>query len=293
MGRADGGIPKGRTSLAMRHLLTKWHPEDDPISREQYDVLESIVGDLLTETAVEGFLIVCSRFVDEFGWHRTDELRRVFRTDQAAGRVALVRSLEHMCRWVGGMDGYLRDYPVDTRPAFPQFKILGVETLGPLLYRVLDSTRTVSRSDSEPLASFIARTGHLPSVPRQRHPVRRTKPNFHWCAYEAWSTPDATREALQILPQWSDCSLRATIRTSDIKGSCFVTFNGDRQDPDNHKLRFYRYFYEPTAQDHPELAGGAVQVGVTGGPPVQTLELFDGRDGAWRTLFQREPRASR
>jgi len=97
----------------MRHLLTKWHPEDDPISSEQYDVLESIVGDLLTETAVEGFLIVCSRFVDEFGWHRTDELRRVFRTDKAEGKMALVRSLEHMCRWVGGMEGYLHDYPVD------------------------------------------------------------------------------------------------------------------------------------------------------------------------------------
>lgn len=82
----------------MRHLLTKWHPDDDPISRDQYAIVEDIAGDLLTETAVEGFLIVCSRFVEEFGGHRTEELRRVFRTDQPEGRIALVRSLEHICR---------------------------------------------------------------------------------------------------------------------------------------------------------------------------------------------------
>lgn len=89
----------------MRHLLTKWHPEDDPLSREQYDVLEGLVGKLLTEAAVEGFLIVSSRFVDEFGGHRTAELARIFQTDKPEGKQALIRSLEHMCDWVGGMDG--------------------------------------------------------------------------------------------------------------------------------------------------------------------------------------------
>src|SRR5689334_23073080 len=127
----------------MQHLLTKWHPEDDPLTREQYDVLERLVGGLLTETAVEGFLIVCSRFVDEFGNHRTSELERIFHTDRPEGRCALVQSLEHMCRWVNGMEGYQRDYPVQiipARPAFPQFRILGIETLSPVIYRVLDST---------------------------------------------------------------------------------------------------------------------------------------------------------
>ena len=33
-------------------------------------------------------------------------------------------------------------------------------------------------------------------------------------------------------------------------GSSYVAFNGDRQDPQNEMLRFYKYFYEPLAQDH-------------------------------------------
>lgn len=274
----------------MRHLLTKWRPDDDPLSREQYDVLESIVGDLLTEAAVEGVLIVRSRFVDEFGGHRTPELARIFQTDGPEGKQALVRSLECMCRWVGGMEGYERDYPVEivpARPAFPQFRIVGIETLASQLYRVLDSTRTATREDKEPLVDFIARTGQLPAVPKQRSPVRRTKPNFHRCSYEAWATPQATREALQILPAWSDCRLRATVLTQDVRRSAYVAFNGDRYDPDDRKLRFYGYYYEPLAQDHPELPGGAVQIAVEGAPPVQSLELFDHDTQEWRVVFKR------
>ncbi len=63
--------------------------------------------------------------------------------------------------WVGGMHGYERDYPVEiipARPAFPLFRIVGIETFAPCLYRVLDSTRTVSSENKEPLIDFIART---------------------------------------------------------------------------------------------------------------------------------------
>ncbi|WP_298619361.1 hypothetical protein [uncultured Zoogloea sp.] len=272
----------------MRHLLTKWHPEDDPLSREQYDVLEGLVGELLTEAAVEGFLIVCSRFVDEFGGHRTAELARIFHTDKLEGKQALIRSLEHMRDWVGGMVGYERDYPVEiipARPAFPQFRIVGIETLAPCLYRVLDSTRTVSGENKEPFIDFIARTRSLPAVPKQRRPVRRTKPNFHWCSYDAWATPHATREALQILPTWSDCRLRATVLTEDVRRSAYVAFNGDRHDPEDEKLRFYGYYYEPLAQEHPELPGGSVQIALEGGPRVHRLELFDEGAGVWREVF--------
>jgi len=276
----------------MRHLLTKWHPEDDPITRDQYDVLEGLMGDLLTETAVEGFLIVCSRFVEEFGDHRTAELARIFHTDRPEGKQALLQSLEHMCQWVGGMEGYERDYPVEiipAKPAFPQFRIVGIENLSPVLYRVLDSTRTVTRENKEPLVDFIVRTGRLPPVPKQLAPVRRDKADFHWCAYEAWPTPQVTREALQILPDWSDCRLRATLRTQDVAHSAYVAFNGDRHRPEKgeRELHFYNYFYEPLAQDHPELPGGAVQIAVDGEPPVQTLELFDDESLAWRIVFDR------
>jgi len=277
----------------MQHLLTKWHPEDDPVSREQYDLLESLLGDRLTETAVEGFLIVSPRYVDEFGNHRTAELARVFDTDRAEGKQALLKSLEHLCRWVGGMEAYEREYPVEivpARPAFPQFRILGIEALSPVLYRVLDSTRTVNRQDQEPLADFIIRTGRLPAVPKQLAPVRRDKADFHWCSYGAWATPLATQEALQILPKWSDCKLRATLKTAAIAQSAYVAFNGDRHRPPNgeRELQFYNYFYEPIAQDHPGLPGGAVQIAVDGAPPVHTLELFDDRSMSWRVVYEQD-----
>ena len=51
-----------------------------------------------------------------------------------------------------------------------------------------------------------------------------------------------------------------------------MAFNGDREDPSDSKLRFYKYFFEPLAQDHPALAGGGIQIGLEGAPLVETLE---------------------
>ena len=274
----------------MLNLLSKWHPEDDPIAIEQYQVLITLVGNLLTKEALEGFLVVCSRFVDEFGGHRTAELEHIFRTDLTTGKEVLVASLEYMNTWVGGMEGYMRDYPVEIippRPAFPQLKIIGVERIVPTLYRILDSKRPVSPKDNRSMREYISTYGRLPSVPRQRRPVRRTKPNFHWCSFDTWDNPQTTREALQILPDWSDCSLRATIPTKVVKRSVSIAFNGDRYDPEDRGLRFYKYFYEPIAQDHQELPGGAVQVGIEGAPQVNVLELYDEQRGRWDVVWKR------
>jgi hypothetical protein len=144
----------------MLELLTKWHSEDDPITRAQADTLVELVGDMLTEKALEGFLIVCSRFVDDFGDHRTGELANIFRTSRPEGRVALIRSLEYVNDWVGGMEAYERLYPVTinpSNPAFPQMKVLGIETLEPYLYRVMSSDQLV-RGTSELTKAYILRT---------------------------------------------------------------------------------------------------------------------------------------
>lgn len=274
----------------MMNLLAKWYPEDDPIIQEQCQVLITLVGNLLTEEAFEGFFIVCSRFVDEFGGHRTSELERIFCTDLSTGREALVASLEYMKSWVGGMERFKRDYPVEIippRPAFPQLKIIGVEHIVPTLYRILDSKRPVSDKDNRSMIEYISTHGRLPAVPLQRRPVRRTKPNFHWCSYEAWDNPQTTREALQILPKWSDCCLRATVATEAVNRSVYVAFNGDKYDPEDRRLRFYKYFYEPLAQDHPELPGGAVQVGVEGAPPVDMLEQYNEKQNRWKVCWKR------
>ena len=271
----------------MNHLLTQWHPEDDPLTREQVDVLKSLLGGLLTEKALEGFLIVCSRFIDEFGHHRTQELAHIFQTDTPAGKAALLNSLEYTNQWVGGMEHFIHRYPITIippKPAFPQFKIIGIETLATRLYRTLDSKSTAYPSD-ERVIDCIQRTGRLPAVPIQKHPVRRSKPRFHWCSYECWEDPEATRQKLQILPQWSDCQLRASILTSNIKQSAFVAFNGDRYDPTNNTLGFYKYFYEPLAQDHPALSGGGTQIAVQGAPKVERLELWNPTDAQWQLIW--------
>jgi len=270
----------------MHDLLTKWHPEDDPLTREQVDILISLLNGSLTEKGLEGFLIVCSRFVDEYGHHRTNELANIFKTHHEAGRNALLHSLEYLWEWVGGMDTYEKMYPVTIippKPAFPQFKIIGIEHLSDQLYRVLDSSSKVYPTE-EYVVDYIQRTGRLPSVPRQRHPVRRSKPRYHWCTYDKHHDPESTREALQILPEWSDCKLRASILTSKIKRSAYVAFNGDRLDPNNSKLRFYKYYYEPHAQDHPPFVGGGAQISLEGSPLVDLLEIWDDSSRKWRVV---------
>jgi hypothetical protein len=271
----------------MLKLLKVWFPEDDPITMDQAETLSRMLDGLLTAEALEGFAIMCSRLVDEFGGHRTSELSDVFRTHTLEGRRALVRSLEHLNSWVGGMDAYTRLYPVTvnpSNPAFPQLKILGIETIEARLYRVMDSNALV-RGTTELTKAYIQRTGTLPEVPVHAAPVLRSKPTYHWCSYVQWDTPDATRDALQILPEWqNDCRLRATVLTSSVPTSAFMACNGDRYDPSDSTLRFYKYFFEPLAQDHSTLAGGGVQIGLEGAPPVETLEEWDGLSGQWRTL---------
>jgi hypothetical protein len=270
--------------------ISKWDNNDDPITREQVEILNDILKEQLTEEALEGFLVVCSRLVDEFGSHRTNELVKIFKTDSYVGKEVLRISLEYVCHWVGGMKGYIERYPVTIippRPAFPLFKIIDIHLLADCIYRVFDSKAAVYPT-RELIKDYVIRTGRLPAVPRQRHPVRRSKPRFHWCSYEAWPTPNLTRTALQILPEWgNDCGLRVELSTYNVKRSAYVAFNGDQYDPENSKLRFYKYFYEPLAQDHPSLLGGGPQIGIEGSPLVNVLEEWDDSAQRWERLWYR------
>jgi hypothetical protein len=67
-----------------------------------------------------------------------------------------------------------------------------------------------------------------------------------------------------------------------------VAFNGDRTDPTDETLRFYKYFLEPLAQDHPALEGGGVQIGLEGSPLVDQLEEWDLATTRWVTVWSRE-----
>ena len=60
-----------------------------------------------------------------------------------------------------------------------------------------------------------------------------------------------------------------------------MAFNGD-QDPSASKLKFYKYFFEPLAQDHPEFTGGGSQIGLDGAPLVEALEEWDEAGGKWK-----------
>lgn len=275
-------------SIASR-LLRQWHTEDDPISREQADTLLSMLGETeLTEAAFEGFLIIAGRLVDDVGNHRTASLSQVFCTGSAAGRRAMLRSFEYFQRLTGGMEGYERRYPVTiipAQPAYPLLKIRGIERLIPHVYRVLDSKRTIPGT-REGVSRYIARTGHLPSLRKQRHPVVRQKPHMHWCSYGKWSTPSQTAEALQIEPHWNNCELRATISTRRIRNSAYLAFSGDPLSQRLERLKFNQYFYEVLTQDG-SFAGGGIQVAVDGKPAVQCLEQWDGPSKAWKIVWCR------
>ncbi|HLF79185.1 MAG TPA: hypothetical protein VJB57_17025 [Dehalococcoidia bacterium] len=271
-------------------VLEKWYPgEDDPITQDQIKSLVSILGDRITDDSFEGFLIVCSRFVDEFGTHRTNDLASIFLTDSEAGKVCLLKSLEHVKSWVGGMQVYLDKYPVSIRPprpAFPQFKIVGLESIVDNVYRVMSTTARLMTKES--FKDFIVRTGMLPNTRRRSHPVMRSKRRrVHWCSYETWETPEATRDALQILPDWgNDCQLRATLPTVGIRDSAFVAFNADT-DESGKGLRFVKYFNEMLATDHPPLLGGGTQITVEGSPLVSVLEQWDADLKQWRVIWSR------
>ncbi len=77
----------------------------------------------------------------------------------------------------------------------------------------------------------------------------------------------------------------ATVSTSKIHQSAYVAFNGDKYDPADKKLRFYKYFYEPLAQDYPPFDGGGPQIAIEGGPLVDILENWDDANKKWRVVW--------
>jgi hypothetical protein len=87
--------------------------------------------------------------------------------------------------------------------------------------------------------------------------------------------------------------LRARLPTTTIDRSSSVAFNGDRQDPENKELRFYKYFYEPLAQDHELLGGGGPQIAVESGPKADLLEEWDEKVARWVVSYRESTEAGR
>lgn len=258
--------------------------EDDPIHDEHLAAVEALVGRPLSPLEYEGFLIVGNRFVDRSGNSRIDNLAKVFDTHRIEGKRALAASLEEVARNLGSYDKFAERYPVTIippLPAFPLFPIVGVEDIRATVYRILDSR---SRS-----VLSIKSTNRLPLLELPVEPVLRTPPRAHWCSYEKWHTPDETRRSLQILPEWSNCEARATLRTTSIKGLSFVAYSQDPNDPETRGLKFHGYFFEGLTQDHEEYhySGDAVQICVYGEPLVEILEEWDSVQQAWQIVFQR------
>lgn len=281
---------------------------NDPITAAQVEIITGLLGDQWSEKARDGFLVISGRFVDSMGnYDRTAEIASLFRTESAAGRVALQRSLEKLLDFVGSLEKYEQDYPVlindkhlGSMPAFPQLPVLGIETITPNLYRAMDSKSTVYGT-KEPIREFISREGKLPHLPSLTGLVLRAKPRIHWCSYERYDSPSATISALQILPEYgNDCTLRATLPTKSLDDSVFVAFNGDTEYPDGEpdkswlrwcwwrrkrEYKFVGYYVELKTQDHPALPGGGLQVGAVGSPRVSKLEEWSSAESRWSTVW--------
>jgi hypothetical protein len=73
----------------------------------------------------------------------------------------------------------------------------------------------------------------------------------------------------------------------------FVAFNGDTKYADckpGESMGFVGYFVEMKAQDHPDLPGGGLQVGVFGSPKVTELEQWSNSEKGWSTLWRQPTR---
>ena len=169
-------------------------------------------------------------------------------------------------------------------PAYPLFPILHFSSFRPIAYRVLN------RSNRDVLTQIII-AGRLPWAAHPAAPVLRRTPRGHWCAYEAWATPEETRRALQILPAWSDCAARAIIDTRNLEGQAYVAYSVDPYDSDTRGLTFHGYFYETVTQDHYDAPyrydGDAVQICVFGEPQVECLEEWDAVGERWEKTWTR------
>ncbi|MGQ8367379.1 hypothetical protein [Glaciecola sp. 1036] len=261
---------------------------DDPITNEQVQILSEILNEEITGQLLEGFLIMCSRLVDNFGHHRTNELRNIFQTHKKEGVACLKRSLLELSNVLKSYKDFTALYPVSINPpnpAFPMLKMIGIENIVDHVYRVLDSNSRIRGTD-ELVSEYIMRTGQLPFAPPPSAPVLREKPKFvHWCSYLTFATPSETQDALQILPEWSNCRLRATLPVATIREHAYMAYNGDHHDPKNKVFGFYGYFFEPLTQDHPPLLGGCVQIKVFGSPNVTVLEKWCEEKNRWYTVW--------
>lgn len=258
--------------------------ENDPIHDEQLAAVEELVGRPLSPMEYEGFLIVSNRFVDRFGNSRIDNLAKVFDTHRIEGKKVLAASLEKVAGNLKSYENFAERYPVTVippRPAFPLFPIVGIENIRAAVYRILDSR--------SPSVQSIKAVRRLPLRELPVEPVLRASPHAHWCSYQKWNTPEETRQFLQILPEWSNCETRATLKTESIRDLTFVAYSQDPNDPETRGLRFHGYFFEGLTQDHDEYrySGDAVQICVYGEPPVEILEEWNPALKAWQIVFQR------
>lgn len=260
--------------------------DEDEFEAEQRRIVEMLLDRPLDPREIEGFRIVYPRFIDRFGGSRLGELQRIFRTDTAEGKFGLAASLLRVADQLGSYDEFAANYPVTIKPpqpAYPLFPILHLSTFQPTVHRVLGSNNARA-------LSHIRETGRLPLIPQPQEPVLREPPQGHWCAYESWASPEETGNALQILPKWSDCRMRATLDAVDLHGLAYIAYSIDPNDPDTRGLTFHGYFFEGVTQDHDdapyEYTGDAVQICVYGSPRVKYLEEWNAAATRWETTWR-------
>lgn len=177
---------------------------------------------------------------------------------------------------------------------FPQLPIVDIFTLETNVYRLFDSKLEVYKSPTRELVrDYIVRTRSLPLVPPPPSLILRHKPYMYWCSFERYESPTASRIALQILPRWnSDCKMRATLPSTSLEGLAFVSYSGvNEYSPDVINLSknppaFAGYNVEVVASDHPELAGGGLQIGVVGEPSVTLLEEWFDERNEWVEVWR-------
>ena len=138
----------------------------------------------------------------------------------------------------------LKDYASATQNGvgdWQRFVVPKVHELFPNLYRIADTTKTAFDNGvaSGNLLEFVKQNRRLPkSTINPTEAGQLDKTVGHYVSPDLYASPEASRQALQIMKGWSQCDVRFTVRAQSLDGNhkCIIPNSGAR-DTDALKRR--------------------------------------------------------
>jgi hypothetical protein len=179
----------------------------------------------------------------------------------------------------------LKDYAAATQNGvgdWQRFVVPKVHELFPNLYRIADATKPAFDNGVNVgnILEFVKQNRRLPKSTINPTAAEQLKKwEGHYVSPDFYASPEASRQALPIMKDWSSCDVRFTIRSQSLDGhhKCIIPNSGAR-DTDALKRA-----HEPCCKDVDEdttnngapLSGGGRQLLIEGGE-VTKIEVWNG-----------------